>query len=175
MLMLISPAQGPKVLTNKHKPLASLSGTGGCYEYFCPPSHPSVDWKERSAIVLLFYYTYLLTQRRLKPPGGVGVGAAGDCKKTASCSFTRSKNVFVPTWRECRWMGGCTLLQDPYLISQRHDLCRPPYGCVFTVFFYSMLHSNASFFIPPSFTTSSWDDQLNVQGFSVTVQSFALF
>lgn len=69
MLMLISPMQGPKVLTNKHKPLASLRGTGGYYEYFCPPSHCSV-WKWRNAIVLLFYYTYLLTQWRLKPPGG---------------------------------------------------------------------------------------------------------
>lgn len=35
MLMLISPTQGPKVPTNKHKLLASPGGTGGCYEYFC--------------------------------------------------------------------------------------------------------------------------------------------
>lgn len=40
---------------------------------------------------------------------------------------------------------------------------------------YSFLqYASLKYFFPPSFTTSSWD-QLNVHGFSVTVQSFVLF
>lgn len=64
-------------------------------------------------------------------PQGLGEGVA-ECKKTTSCSFTCNNNVFVPTWREFKYMGGCSLLQDPYLIHWRHNLCRPPYRYAFT-------------------------------------------
>lgn len=114
MLMLISPTQGPKVLTNKHKVLASLRGMGGCYEYFCPPSYSSVNWKSRNTVVLLFYYTHLLTQRRLKTPGVGGGWLTVKRQQAAHLLVTR---VFVPTVRECRGMGECTLLQDLYLIK----------------------------------------------------------
>lgn len=141
MLMLISPTQGPKVLTNKHKVLASLRGMGGCYEYFCAPSYSSVNWKSRYTIVLLFYYTHLLTQRRLKTPGvGRGVWLTVKRQQAANLLVIR---VFVPTSRECRGMGGCTLLQDPYLIEAEIQRSQAsPQICIYSLScFTQLLHS----------------------------------
>lgn len=91
MLMLISPAQGPKVLNNKHKPLATLqrSYTLLCVFLLCPTT-PCTGRVELHCVLSSVQYS---------PPSTTESEAHGcvvDCKKTAGYLITFN-NVFVPT------------------------------------------------------------------------------